>query len=84
MKDVFRMSDKAYDTLKWLCLIFIPLLSAAYAGLSEIWGFPFSTQIPATLSILQTFLGGLLGVSTIVYQRGSNSLTDITGGGGDG
>ena len=64
-----KLSDNAYDTLKWLCLIFIPVLSVAYAGLSEIWGLPFATQIPATLSVLQAFLGGLLGVSTITYQR---------------
>lgn len=80
MKDIFQMSNKAYDRLKWLCLIFLPAVSVAYSGLSGTWGLPYATEIPATLSVLQIFLGSLLGVSTIAYQRGN--LTE--GGGADG
>ena len=64
-----KLSNKAYDILKWLAMIFIPAVSALYFGLSQIWGFPYGEEIVGTLSIVDTFLGALLGISTANYNK---------------
>lgn len=69
MKRLFCMSDKAYDRLKWACLVFIPAASVAYSALANTWGLPFGDKIPTTLSIAEVFLGSLLGVSTAEYRK---------------
>lgn len=77
MKQLFCLSDKTYDKLKWACLIFIPAVSVAYSALANTWGLPFGDKIPATLSILEVFLGSLLGVSTAEYRKHSTTLVSM-------
>ena len=36
-----KLSDKVYDILKWVALICIPALTAAYVGLAAVWGWPY-------------------------------------------
>lgn len=64
-----KLTDKAYDALKWVCLIFLPALSTAYSALAGIWGLPCAEQVPSTISVLALFLGTLLGVSTAQYNK---------------
>ena len=63
------MSNKVYDVLKWIALIFLPALGALYFGLSKIWGLPYGEEIVGTISVIDTFLGALLGVSTVAYNK---------------
>ena len=65
----FKISNDAYDRLKWIALIFIPAVSALYFGLSQIWGFPYGEEIVGTLALVDTFLGALLGISTVNYNN---------------
>lgn len=78
MKQLFCLSNKTYDKLKWACLIFIPAVSVAYSALANTWGLPFGDKIPATLSILEVFLGSLLGVSTAEYRKYNTSPIHLT------
>lgn len=64
-----KLSNKAYDILKWLAMIFIPAVSALYFGLSQIWGFPYGEEIVGTLALIDTFLGALLGISSANYWK---------------
>lgn len=64
-----EMSDKIYDILKWVALIFIPALGTLYFALSAIWGLPYGEQIVGTLTAVDTFLGALLGISTYQYNK---------------
>jgi hypothetical protein len=64
-----EMSDKIYDILKWVALIFIPALGTLYFALSTIWGLPYGEQIVGTLTAVDTFLGALLGISTYQYNK---------------
>lgn len=64
-----KLSNKVYDALKWIALILLPAVSALYFGLSQIWGFPYGEEIVGTLSIIDTFLGALLGISTMNYNK---------------
>lgn len=65
------LSDKAYDILKWVALVLLPALGALYFGLAGIWGFPYGEQIVGTITVLDTFLGVILGISTIQYNKES-------------
>lgn len=64
---VFKNST--YDKLKWIAQILIPLLGSCYYGLGKIWGFPYIEEIVGTFTVIDTFLGGLLGISTINYKE---------------
>lgn len=71
-----KLPSKLYDCLKWICLIALPALSWAYSELSNIWGLPFGTEIPKTITIIATFLGILIGVSTYKYNKIQNGIND--------
>lgn len=70
------MSNKTYDILKWVAAIFIPAATALYATVGDVWGFPYIVEITATLAAIDTFLGALLGISSITYQHDSDALLD--------
>lgn len=63
------MSNFLYDILKWIAQIFLPALGTLYFALAGIWGFPYGEQVVGTITALDTFLGVLLGISTIQYNK---------------
>lgn len=67
-----KLPDNAYDILKWACIIFLPALSTAYSALAGIWNLPFAEQIPATLTVISLFIGALIGVSSVQYNKGAD------------
>ena len=79
MADIIRkdyamiFDDKTYDTLKWIAMIFLPALGALYFGLASIWGLPYGEQIIGTITVIDTFLGALLGISSSNYKKQSES-----------
>ena len=64
-----KLNNKVYNFLKWLAMIVIPAIGSLYFGLSEIWGFPYAGQIVGTITLVDTFLGALLGISTASYNK---------------
>lgn len=63
-----KLNDKVYNVLKWVCIIFLPALGTLIFALGAVWGFDAS-QIVGTITALNTFLGALIGVSTISYNK---------------
>lgn len=63
------LSNKVYDVLKWVAQIVLPALGALYFGLSQIWGLPYGEEIVGTITVIDVFLGTLLGISTAQYNR---------------
>lgn len=63
------MSNKTYDILKWIALVMLPAASALYFGLSQVWGLPYGEEIVGTISVIDTFLGALLGISNMNYNK---------------
>lgn len=63
------MSDKTYDVLKQIALLWLPALGSLYFTLSGIWGFPYGEQIVGTLTAIDTFLGVILGISSANYNK---------------
>jgi hypothetical protein len=63
------MSNKTYDTLKYFSQIVLPALAALFLGLSKIWGFGYGEEIAATITLLDTFLGTVLMISSAQYKK---------------
>lgn len=63
------MSNKLYDILKWIALVVLPALATLYFALAGIWGFPYGEQVVGTITAIDTFLGALLGISSIKYYQ---------------
>lgn len=63
------LSDKAYNILKWVALILLPAMGALYFGLAGIWNFPYGEQVVGTITVIDTFLGAILGISTVQYNK---------------
>lgn len=63
------MSNKVYDTLKWIAMYLLPALGTLYFALSGIWGLPYGEQIVGTITAIDTFLGVILGISTTQYNK---------------
>lgn len=63
------LNDKTYNILKWVALILLPAMGALYFGLAGIWNFPYGEQIVGTITVIDTFLGAILGISTVQYNK---------------
>ncbi len=63
------LSNKAYDVLKWIATYFLPAAGTLYFALAGIWGFPYGEAIVGTVTAVDTFLGVILGISTIQYNK---------------
>ena len=63
------LSNRAYDVLKWICIIVLPALATLSRGVGTIWSLPYVEEIPQTIIVIDAFLGALLGVSTIQYNK---------------
>ena len=64
-----RLSNRTYDILKYVVQIVLPAIGALYYGLSNIWALPYTEQIVGSITIICTFLGSLLGISTHIYNK---------------
>ena len=71
-----KFTNKTYDLLKWLCIIAFPALATFYAVVAKIWGLPFETQIPSTITAIVTFIGALVGVSRLNYRGEEDGQDD--------
>jgi hypothetical protein len=71
------LSNKVYDTLKWIAQYLLPATGTLYFALAAIWGLPYGEQIVGTISALTIFLGVILGISSITYIK-SGADTDGT------
>lgn len=63
------LKDKVYTVLKWICLVCLPAMGTLYFALSSIWGLPYGEQIVGTITAIDTFLGALIGISSINYYK---------------
>lgn len=63
------LSNRTYDILKWIDIVVLPALGTAWAGLAQIWDLPYPDEIPATIMVICTLLGTLLGISSATYYK---------------
>lgn len=68
------LSNKVYDVIKWIAQYFLPALATLWITLAKIWGLPYGTEIGATITGIDLFLGAILGISSHNYQ-GDGTMT---------
>lgn len=62
------MSNKAYDTLKLISQIFVPIL-VFLSALLKIWDVPHTAELTATLAAIDTLLGSIVAVLKVQYDK---------------
>ena len=65
-----KLSNKAFDILKWIAILLLPALATLVSVVFKIWNLPYGPEISATITAVATFLGAILGVSHIQYKKG--------------
>jgi len=63
------LSDKVYNALKIVTQYVLPATASLYFGLSKIWNLPYPEQIVGTIMAVDTFLGAVLGISLVQYNK---------------
>ena len=64
-----KLTNKAYDRIKFLVQIVAPALIVLIAGLGDLYGFDTQTII-GLITLLVTFTGSVLGISNLQYKKG--------------
>ena len=72
------LSNKVYDTLKWIAQYFMPALATLWITLAKIWGLPYGTEIGATVTGIDLFLGAILGISSQNYKGEGTMVVDTS------
>lgn len=63
------LSDKWHKRLMFVAQILLPALGTLYFGLAAIWNLPAPEKIIGSITVVDTFLGVLLGISTNAYTK---------------
>lgn len=63
-----KISNKVYDTLKWVVIVAIPLIEDFIIGMGLLYGFS-TEKIIGTIALTATLVGGLIGISTKQYYK---------------
>lgn len=64
-----KLPNKAYDVVKWIVVIVLPAIATLYSVLSPVWGWPYKDEIVTTITAVDTFLGAVLCISTLSYNK---------------
>lgn len=72
------LSNKTYDRLKFVTLIALPALATFYLTVAQIWHLPSATEVAATITAIDTFLGALLGLSSKNYTPPVDGVLHVT------
>lgn len=67
-----KLSNKTYDTLKWIAQIFLPALITLYGTVALALGAPYIDVVVTILGAIDAFLGTILGISTSKYNEELN------------
>jgi hypothetical protein len=64
-----KLPNRLFDFLKWVAILFLPALAILIRTVFAIWSIPYGEEISSTIVALQVFLGAILGVSTLNYNK---------------
>lgn len=63
------MSNKVYDVLKWIALVFLPAFIVLVGVILNSLNVANANIIITMLTAIDTFLGSILGISNINYNK---------------
>lgn len=70
-----KLSNKLYDSLKFIAQILLPALASLYFALAQIWNLPEPEKVVGTITVVDAFLGVILGLQASTYYK-SGADTD--------
>lgn len=65
-----KLSEKTYDILKWIAQVFLPAFTTFLGVVLKCLNVPHTDIILTILVAFDTFLGALLGISSMNYYKG--------------
>lgn len=66
-----KLSDTAYNILKWVIALVLPAAAVLYGTLGPDWGWFNPELIVKTITAVQLFLGTIFGISCYTYAHDS-------------
>src|SRR4051812_16416668 len=63
------LTGKLYDVLKLIAMVVLPALATLYLGLGNLWNWPSTDEVDASIVLLNTFLGALLQLNARSYYK---------------
>ena len=70
-----KLSDKAYNILKWVCMVALNAVGVFYKTVATIWSLPFGNEVCATCAAAALCIGTLIGISTAEYYKDKKDET---------
>lgn len=64
-----RLSNKAYDVMKWVVQLLIPALITLYGVIGTTCDIPYTEQVLTIAGAVDVFLGTILKISTNIYNK---------------
>ena len=65
------MSNKVYDVLKWITLVFMPAFITLVGVILNSYNVQDTNIILTIMTAVNTFMGSILGISNINYKNSS-------------
>ena len=72
-----KISNKTYDILKWIALVFLPAFTTFYGVVGTTLQLNYVQETLTIMIAFDTFLGALLGVSSNAYRKDDDIPADI-------
>lgn len=66
------MTNKTFDTLRFLQTVLLPAIGTLYYALADIWSLPYAPQVVGTITALTAFLGVFVEYKRQTYDGGEN------------
>lgn len=63
------MSNKAYDVLKWITLVFLPASTTLVGVVLNCFNVGCTDTVLTIMTAVTTFMGAILGISNINYNK---------------
>lgn len=73
------ISNKVYNVLKYIALIALPAVVTLLIGIGDVWGLSWMPKVAMTVSLITSFLGALLQVSSTKYWKEQNNEEKVDG-----
>lgn len=67
--EVCSLSNKVYNVLKYVALVFLPALTTLVGVTLKCFNVPCTDTVITIMSAVDTFLGTCLGISTAAYNK---------------
>lgn len=69
-----QISNKTYDTLKWISLTFLPALTVFVGVVLHCFDVPCTDIVITIMTAFDAFLGTILGVNSLQYKKDGDML----------